>query len=153
MDNEQVSRNSESVYSTKVRAGRRRTYFFDIKRSKSDDHYVTITESTKRMNGGYDRHKIFLYKEDFNRFIESLQETIDFFKKDILPEYDYEEFSRRQEEYEAKLEAERLEKLENPDAAPEINTGGEAQEKEIREPVQPAKKKNIFEETDDDMSW
>lgn len=153
MDNEQVSRNSESVYSTKVRAGRKRTYFFDIKRSKSDDHYVTITESTKCMNGGYDRHKIFLYKEDFNRFIASLQETIDYFKKDILPEYDYEEFSRRQEEYEAKLETERLEKLENPTATSKNNTSSEVEEKEIREPILPAKKKNIFEETDDDMSW
>ncbi len=152
MDNEQVSRNSDSVYSTKVRAGRRRTYFFDVKRSKSDDHYVTITESTKRLNGGYDRHKVFLYKEDFNRFIESLQETIDYFKKEILPDYDYEEFSRRQEEYEAKLEAERNENP-NTEVITSEPVSAHQHDEEITEPVQPAKKKNIFEETDDDMSW
>ena len=152
MDNEQVSKNSDSVYSTKVRAGRRRTYFFDVKRSKSDDHYVTITESTKRLNGGYDRHKVFLYKEDFNRFLESLQETIDYFKKEILPDYDYEEFSRRQEEYEAKLEAERNENAHNAVITSEPISEPQKEE-EIKETVQPGKKKNIFEETDDDMSW
>ena len=152
MDNEQVSKNSDSVYSTKVRAGRRRTYFFDVKRSKSDDHYVTITESTKRLNGGYDRHKVFLYKEDFNRFLESLQETIDYFKKEILPDYDYEEFSRRQEEYEAKLEAERNENAHTAVITSEP-ISEHKQEEEIKETVQPGKKKNIFEETDDDMSW
>ena len=152
MDNEQVSKNSDSVYSTKVRAGRRRTYFFDVKRSKSDDHYVTITESTKRLNGGYDRHKVFLYKEDFNRFLESLQETIDYFKKEILPDYDYEEFSRRQEEYEAKLEAERNENAHTAVITSEPISEPQ-QEEEIKETVQPGKKKNIFEETDDDMSW
>ncbi len=152
MDNEQVSKNSDSVYSTKVRAGRRRTYFFDIKRSKSDDHYVTITESTKRMNGGYDRHKVFLYKEDFNRFIESLQETVDYFKKEILPDYDYEEFTRRQEEYEAKLEAERNGTAISSETSSELHDSDE-HDGGISEPAQPAKKKDIFGETDDDMSW
>ena len=141
----------DEIFTERVRAGKR-TYFFDVKRSKSDDHYVTITESTKRLNGGYDRHKVFLYKEDFNRFLESLQETIDYFKKEILPDYDYEEFSRRQEEYEAKLEAERNENAHTAVITSEPISEPQKEE-EIKETVQPGKKKNIFEETDDDMSW
>jgi hypothetical protein len=91
----------ESVYSTKVRAGKRRTYFFDVRKTKGDDFYITLTESTKKFNdNGYTRHKIFLYKEDFNRFMEGLQGAIDYVKDDLLPEYDYEQFDRRQEEWE-----------------------------------------------------
>ena len=94
-------RRFESVYSTKVRAGKRRTYFFDVRRTKGEDFYITLTESTKRFNGdGYDRHKIFLYKEDFNRFLSSLTEAIDHVKSDLMPDYDYDEFTRRQEEWE-----------------------------------------------------
>ncbi|MDG2449893.1 MAG: DUF3276 family protein, partial [Saprospiraceae bacterium] len=63
------SQRMESVYSTKVRAGRRRIYFFYVRQTKGEDYYITLTESTKKFNGdGYNRHKIFLYKEDFNRF-------------------------------------------------------------------------------------
>lgn len=109
MENESNKR-FESVYSTKVRAGRRRTYFFDVRKTKGEDFYVTLTESTKRFNGeGYERHKIFLYKEDFNRFVSSLQETIDHVKNDLMPDYDYDEFTKRQEEWEAKRASEELE--------------------------------------------
>ncbi len=98
-------RRFESVYSKKVRAGKRRTYFFDVRRTKGEDYYLTLTESTRKFNGdGYERHKIFLYKEDFNRFLEGLQETIDYIKADLMPEYDYDEYTRRHEEYEAELE-------------------------------------------------
>jgi hypothetical protein len=91
----------ESVYGTKIKAGKRRTYFFDVKQTKGDDFYITITESTKRFDGeGYERHKIFLYKEDFNRFSNALQDVIDKVKHDLMPDYDYEEFERRQEEWE-----------------------------------------------------
>lgn len=97
MDN----RRFESVYSKKVKAGKRRTYFFDVRRTKGDDFYLTLTESTKKFNGeGYERHKIFLYKEDFNRFIGSLEEVINHIKTELMPDYDYEEYDRRQEEYE-----------------------------------------------------
>jgi len=92
----------ESVYSKKVRAGKRRTYFFDVRRTKGDDYYLTLTESTRRFNGeGYERHKIFLYKEDFNRFMEGLQEAVEHVKNDLMPDYDYDEYTRRHEEYEA----------------------------------------------------
>lgn len=99
------------VKSLKVRAGKRRTYFLDIRRTKGDDFYITMTESTKRFHGdGYERHKIFLYKEDFNRFLGGLEEIIDFVKTELMPEYDFDEFDRRQAEYEArKAEEERLE--------------------------------------------
>ena len=99
----------ESVHTNKVRAGRRRTYFFDVRKTKGEDFYITLTESTKRFNGeGYNRHKLFLYKEDFNRFLEGLQETIDHVKESLMPDYDYEQFDRRQEEWERQkaLEAE-----------------------------------------------
>ena len=63
----------ESVYSKRIRAGKRRTYFFDVRATRGNDYFLTITESRKRFNeDGYDRHKIFLYKEDFNKFIKIL---------------------------------------------------------------------------------
>lgn len=92
----------ESVFSKKVRAGKRRTYFLDVRKTKGEDYFITITESTKREDGfGYRRHKIFLYKEDFNRFVSSLNEVVDHVKKDLMPDFDYEEFDRRQAEWES----------------------------------------------------
>lgn len=85
----------DEVFSKKVRAGKR-TYFFDVKSTKGDDYYITITESKKRFeDGGYVKHKIFLYKEDFNKFGEALTETVNYVKSDLMPEYDFEEFSRK----------------------------------------------------------
>ncbi|MCE2821168.1 MAG: DUF3276 family protein [Bacteroidota bacterium] len=92
----------ESVFSKKVRAGKRRTYFLDVRKTKGEDFFITITESTKREDGfGYRRHKIFLYKEDFNRFVASLNEVVDHVKNDLMPDFDYEEFDRRQAEWES----------------------------------------------------
>ena len=103
---ENNQRKFESVYSTKVRAGKRRTYFFDVRKTKGDDYYITLTESTKRFDSdGYERHKIFLYKEDFNRFLTSLGGAIDHVKTELMPDYDYDEFTRRQEEWEIKRAA------------------------------------------------
>ncbi len=94
----------ESVYSNKVKAGKRRTYFFDVRKTKGEDFYLTITESTKRFDSDrYERHKIFLYKEDFNRFVEGLNDTVNHVKNELMPDYDYDEFTRRHEEYEANL--------------------------------------------------
>lgn len=105
MDNES-QRRFESIYSKKVRAGKRRTYFFDVRRTKGEDYYLTLTESTKRFNGdGYERHKIFLYKEDFNRFLTSLDEVITHIKTELMPDYDYDEYTRRHEEFEARRAA------------------------------------------------
>lgn len=73
----------EDVYSKAIRAGRR-TYFFDVKATRQNDYYLTITESKRRMtkDGRYyfEKHKIFLYKEDFEKFVEGLSEMIDFIK-------------------------------------------------------------------------
>ena len=96
-------RRFESVYSNKVRAGKRRTYFFDVRETKGGDYYLTLTESTKKFHGErYERHKIFLYKEDFNRFLNGLEDAINHVKNNLLPDYDFEEFDRRQEEWEAR---------------------------------------------------
>ena len=109
MENE-YGQGLESVYSNKVRAGKRRTYFFDVRKTKGEDYYITLTESTKKFNGnGYTRHKIFLYKEDFNRFLEGLQGAIDHVKNDLMPDYDYEQFDRRQEEWENSNDSESTE--------------------------------------------
>ena len=97
----------ESVFSKRVRAGKRRTYFFDVRKTRGDDFFITMTESTRREDGyGYKRHKIFLYKEDFNRFLASLNEVIEHVKTELMPDFDYEEFDRRQAEWEAQREAE-----------------------------------------------
>ena len=93
MDNENNQRRFESVYSNKVRAGKRRTYFFDVRQTKGDDYYLTLTESTKRFNDdGYERHKIFLYKEDFNRFLVGLEDAVNYVKTELMPDYDYDEY-------------------------------------------------------------
>ncbi len=126
----------ESVYSSKVKAGKRRTYFFDVRKTKGEDYYITLTESTKRYNGdGYDRHKIFLYKEDFDRFQQSLDEVVNHIKTELMPDYDYEEYTRRQEEWEAKVAEE-----DAAEAASSGSTGTDEVEKKA-------------ENGDEDMSW
>lgn len=89
MENEK-NFDKNGVYSKKVRAGKRRTYFFDVRTTKGNDYYLTITESKKRFNEEtYDRHKIFIYKEDFMKFIQALEETVDHIKTELLPDYDF----------------------------------------------------------------
>ncbi len=84
----------ESVYSKRIRAGKRRTYFFDVRATRSNDYFLTITESRKRFDdNGYDRHKIFLYKEDFNKFIKALGEAVDYVKTDLMPDFDFDAFN------------------------------------------------------------
>lgn len=143
-------RRFESVYSKRVRAGKRRTYFFDVRKTKGDDFFLTLTESTRRFDGdGYERHKIFLYKEDFNRFMSGLEDAVNHIKTELMPDYDYDEFTRRQEEYEAKLAAGEFDKPKTDEpaapAAEDINAGkkddyssGKSGDEEIEE---------------DDMSW
>ncbi|NCC73180.1 MAG: DUF3276 family protein [Sphingobacteriia bacterium] len=74
--------NREDVYSLAIRAGKR-TYFFDVKETRSGEKYLTITESKRRFNNEsgkffYEKHKIFLYKEDFEKFSNGLSGVIDF---------------------------------------------------------------------------
>src|SRR3954469_5611629 len=84
----------ESVYSKRIKAGKRRTYFFDVRETRGNDFYLTITESRKRFDSdGYDRHKIFLYKEDFNKFLKGLNETVDHVKTELMPDFDFDAFN------------------------------------------------------------
>jgi len=77
-------RSGDDVYSKPVRAGKR-TYFFDVKATKNNDYYLTITESKRRIEKDgrfvYDKHKVFLYKEDFEKFSEGLEEVIQFIRE------------------------------------------------------------------------
>lgn len=84
----------ESVYSKRIRAGKRRTYFFDVRATRGNDYFLTITESRKRFNdNGYDRHKIFLYKEDFNKFSKAMTEALDYVKTELMPDFDFDAFN------------------------------------------------------------
>lgn len=84
----------DSVYSIRVKAGKRRTYFFDVRSTRGSDYYITITESRKRFDSdGYDRHKIFLYKEDFNKFLKGLNETVEYVKTELMPDFDFDAFN------------------------------------------------------------
>ncbi|MFN0083312.1 MAG: DUF3276 family protein [Ferruginibacter sp.] len=92
--NENNDRKQESVYSKRIKAGKRRTYFFDVRETRGSDFYLTITESRKRFDSdGYDRHKIFVYKEDFNKFIKGLNEAVDYVKTDLMPDFDFDAFN------------------------------------------------------------
>lgn len=89
----------ESVYSKRIRAGKRRTYFFDVRATRGNDYYITITESRKKFNeNGYDRHKIFLYKEDFNKFLKALTEAVDYVKTELMPNFDFDAYNHDQPE-------------------------------------------------------
>ncbi len=86
----------EDIYSKAVRAGKR-TYFFDVKSTRSNELYLTITESKRRFNQQtgkffYEKHKLFLYQEDFSKFKEALEESfkaIDQLQGDIIPRPEY----------------------------------------------------------------
>lgn len=119
MDNEKKFDNN-AVYSKRVRAGKRRTYFFDVRTTKANDYYLTITESKKRFDddNNYERHKVFIYKEDFVKFVNAMQETVDHIKTELLPDYDFDahnhddyeegEYKPREQNYNApKAEAEK----------------------------------------------
>ena len=135
--------NRESVYSSKVRAGKRRTYFFDVRQTKRDDYYITLTESTRRYESeGYDRHKIFLYKEDFNRFQTHLSDAINHVKTELLPDFDYEQYERRQAEWEASLDEDG-----NPPPRPEKKEATEEKTVDVPAPDE------TVSDSDEDMSW
>ncbi|OJV40892.1 MAG: hypothetical protein BGO29_15120 [Bacteroidales bacterium 36-12] len=79
-------KDNEIVYSKSIKAGKR-IYYLDVKKSRNDDLYVAITESKKKINGTdqdaqvtFEKHKIFLYKEDFNKFLEGLEDVVNFIK-------------------------------------------------------------------------
>ena len=94
-----MEKSRDEIYSERVRAGKR-TYFFDVKSTRSNDYYLTITESKRRFKDDgfvYEKHKIFLYKEEFNKFMEALNDTVNHVKTELMPEVDFSEFDREEE--------------------------------------------------------
>jgi hypothetical protein len=80
---------SEIVYSRAIKAGKR-IYYLDVKKSRNDDLFVAITESKKKVSGtmdnlqvSFEKHKIFLYKEDFDKFLEGIEDVISYVKKEL----------------------------------------------------------------------
>lgn len=105
---DQKNNGRDEIYSEKVKAGKR-TYFFDVKSTRSNDYYVTITESKKRFNKDdegftYEKHKIFLYKEDFKKFLEALVNTVNHVKE-LMPDVDFDSFDHREEREALTVEA------------------------------------------------
>ena len=89
----------DEIYSERVKAGKR-TYFFDVKATRSNDYYLTITESKRKPKDDgffYEKHKIFLYKEDFNKFVDALNTTVNHVKEELMPEVDFSQFDREYE--------------------------------------------------------
>ena len=98
-NNNGEGRNNDSIYSKRVKAGKRRTYFFDVRATRGNDYFITITESKKRFeDGSYERHKMFLYKEDFHKFVAALQETVAYVKTDLMPDFDFDAFNHEYDE-------------------------------------------------------
>lgn len=98
------NRNNESMFSKRIKAGKRRTYFFDVRATRGNDYFITITESKKRFDdNGYDRHKMFLYKEDFNKFLNALTETIGYVKTDLMPDFDFDAYNHDQDQEEGAI--------------------------------------------------
>lgn len=86
----------EEIFSERVRAGKR-TYFFDVKATRANDYYLTITESKRKYKEDgftYEKHKIFLYKEDFDKFVNALNNSVTHVKEELLPDVDFSEFER-----------------------------------------------------------
>lgn len=94
----------EKIYSKRVRAGKR-TYFFDVRSTRSNDYYLTITESRRYQKDGefvFEKSKMFVYKEDFDKVVEALQETVDYIKTELMPGVDFSQFKTMSEDYEEK---------------------------------------------------
>lgn len=129
-------RNAESVFSKRIKAGKRRTYFFDVKETRGSDYFITITESKKRFNDdGYDRHKMFIYKEDFNKFLNALTETVEHVKTDLMPDFDFDAFNHEYPEDEvsgegmAMVAEPNVSNIEASDPAPKTDLGDTAVDK------------------------
>ncbi len=96
-----LNKEQKEIFSERVRAGKR-TYFFDVKATRSNDYYLTITESKKRFKDDgsftFEKHKLFLYKEDFNKFVEALNQSVTYVKEELMPEVDFGKFGIEENE-------------------------------------------------------
>ena len=87
------------IYEKKVRAGKKRTYFFDIKETRNNSYSLIITESRKRFDDrGYDRSSIYIYQEDINKFAKGVAEAIDYIKTELLPDYNFDQYDNDYDE-------------------------------------------------------
>ena len=93
----------EQIYTKAVRAGKR-TYFFDVKATRANDYFITITESRKNINpdgsASFSRHQVYLYKEDFGKFMEGISEMIDYIKEHKPEFFEQQQNSSIDEEFE-----------------------------------------------------
>lgn len=99
-------KDNEIIYSKAIKAGKR-IYYLDVKKSRNDDLFLAITESKKKVVGSeddiqvtYEKHKIFLYKEDFDKFVEGLQDVVGFIKKEQgdAPQREIREYKEKEAE-------------------------------------------------------
>ena len=145
----------DEIFTRVVRAGKR-TYFFDVKATRKDDYYLTITESKKRLGKEgkvfYEKHKIFLYKEDFDKFTEGLTEAIEYIKENAPELLEAEEIDNNSLEA---VEEEEAVEQETPDeefeskAAEEIEPEESSVEQEVGEPITENFSNVEFEDLDD----
>ena len=122
---ENINNEREEIYSERVRAGKR-TYFFDVKATRSNDYYLTITESKRKYKDDgftYEKHKIFLYKEDFNKFMEALNNTVSHVKEDLLPEVDFSQFDRHEPSENGQMEKTEIDTELKWDWCPDFSAG------------------------------
>ncbi len=90
----------EKIFSKTIKAGKR-TYFFDVRATRSRDYFLTLTESRRYQKEGdfvYEKSKIFIYKEDFEKVLEALQESIHHIKTELMPEVDFSKLNAPYEE-------------------------------------------------------
>lgn len=141
------------IYSKVIRAGRRRTYFFDVRTTKSEEYYLTVTESKKRFDSdSYERHKVHVYKEDFHKFIEAIEDVVSHIKG-LMPDYDYDEFARPVQtiEYDEDGNA-----IKNEDYNYNSESANETSTSETNETSSDSVNGNTTEETkldDEDLKW
>lgn len=91
----------ERIFSKKIRAGKR-TYFFDVRATRSNDYYLTVTESRRFQKDGdfvYEKSKLFVYKEDFDKVVEALQETVNYIKDELMPHHNFEQLKNSEEDF------------------------------------------------------
>ena len=105
---ESREREREDVFSKAVKAGKR-TYFFDVKETKQGEKYLTITESKRKFNGDdgsftYEKHKIFLYKEDYAKFQNALNGVVNFIETGEEPIFEDDILNAAEEEFNADIE-------------------------------------------------
>ena len=119
-------KNGQDIIFSKVIKAGKRTYFLDVKATRKNDYYLTITESKKRFkNNGkrfFEKHKVFLYKEDFDKFTDSLEEVINFIKREKADEM--EALKKQQEERERQQQERQEQQEEQPEQYEETTSSG-----------------------------